>query len=336
MSLPSEILLPLLPKTGARDFVELGKRSEELGYSSVWAPETTGPDGISILAALAAQTQQIRLGSGILPIFMRSPVAMAQTVASLDSLSAGRFMLGLGTSGQAVVEGWHGMSFGTQLTAMREYCTVVRQVLSGERTNFQGTQFSSRGFRLSCLPPKPCPPIFVAALNPPMARLAGEVADGLILNWVVPERVKMLLAYVDEGVSKAGRSARPTITSVVWAAVHEDTPELRRWLRSNISGYMLAMEPYRRAIRENGFAAAVQQLEEAGARGDRDGVRNALPDELLEQMVMFGPLERIQAGLARLIDAGVERLLIMPVTAQKDGLAACQQTIEALASLLRP
>ena len=104
MTLPGEILLPLLPKIRARDVVELGKQSEELGYSGVWAPETTGPDGIFILAALHAQTKQIRLGSGILPIFMRSPVAMAQTMASLDSLSGGRFILGLGTSSRAVVE----------------------------------------------------------------------------------------------------------------------------------------------------------------------------------------------------------------------------------------
>ena len=335
MQLPVEILLPLLPKISAQDFVALGKKSEDVGYSGVWVLETTGPDAISIVAALAAQTHQVRLGSGIVPIFMRSPVAMAQTVASLDSLSDGRFILGLGTSSQAVVENWHGISFGTQLTAMREYCTIVRQVLSGERTNFQGTHFSSRGFRLSCLPPNPCPPIFVAALNPPMARLAGEIADGLILNWVVPERVRMLLSSIDEGVRRAGRSVRPTTASVVWAAVDEDTLELRHWLRSTISGYMLAMEPYRRAIRDNGFAAAVQQLEEAGTRGDRDGIRNALPDELLEQMVMFGPVERIQAGLARLVDAGIEKLLIMPVTAQKDGLAACRHTIEALAPVLR-
>ena len=118
---------------------------------------------------------------------------------------------------------------------------------------------------------------------------------------------------------------------MVWAAVDEDTPELRRWLRSNISGYMFAMQPYRRPIRDNGFAIAVQQLEEAGARGDRDGARNAPPDELLEQTVMFGPLDRVQCGLARLMDAGVDRLLVMSVTAQKDGLAACHHTIEALA-----
>jgi hypothetical protein len=99
---------------------------------------------------------------------------------------------------------------------------------------------------------------------------------------------------------------------------------------------MFAMEPYRRAIRDNGFTTAVQQLEEAGARGDRDGVRNALPDELLEQMVMFGPVDRVRSGLTRLVDAGVDRLLIMPVTAQKDGLAACRHTIKALASALKP
>lgn len=294
-------------------------------------PETTGPDGISILAALATQTEQIRLGSGILPIFMRSPEAMAQTMASLDSLSGGRFILGLGTSSRAVVESWHGMPFSAQLTAMREYCTIVRQALSGERTNFQGKVFSSRGFRLSCPPPDLCPPIFLAALNPPMARIAGEIADGVILHPVVPDRVKMLLGQLDAGGSKANRFSRPIVASVVWAAVDEDAPELRRGLRSNISGYVFAMQPYRRAIRDNGFATAVQQLEEAGARGDRDGARNALPDELLEQKVMFGPLDRVQCGLARLVDAGVDRLLIMSVTAQKDGLAACHHTIEALA-----
>ncbi len=282
MTLPVEILLPLLPKIRARDFVELGKQSEELGYSPISASKTTGSDGISILAALAPQTKQIRLGNGILPIFMRSPVAMAQTMASLDSLSGGRFILGLGTSNRAVVESLHGMPFGAQLTAMREYCTIVGQALSGERTNFKGKIFSSRGFRLSCPPPEPCPPIFVGALNPPMARLAGEIADGVILNWVLPVRVKTLLGQLDAGGSKAHRSIRPIVASVVWAAVDEDTPELRRWLRSNISAYMFAMDPYRRAIRDNGFATTVQQLEEAGARGDRDGVRNALPDKLLE------------------------------------------------------
>ena len=308
MTLPVEILLPLLPKTSTRDFVELGERSEELGYSGVWAPETTGPDGISILAALAAQTERIRLGSGILPIFMRSPVAMAQTVAALDSPSGGRFILGLGTSSRTVVESWHGMPFGAQLTAMREYCTIVRQALSGEQTNFQGKVFSSRGFQLSCLPPDPCPPIFVAALNPPMVRLAGEIADGIILNWVVPERVKMPLGQIDEGGSKADRSTRPIVASVVWAAVDEDTPELRRWLRSNISGYMFAMEPYRRAIRDNGFATAVQQLEEAGARGDRDGVRNALPDELLEQITGLAHITGggIKENLNRILPANVD------------------------------
>lgn len=331
MHLPVEILLPLLPRLGARDFVEIGTRTEELGYVGVWVPETTGPDGVSILAALTARTTRIRLGSGILPIFMRSPVAMAQTVASLDHLSGGRFVLGVGTSSQAVVEGWNGVPFAAQLTAMREYCTIVRQALSGQRTDFQGQCFSSRGFRLACAPPTPCPPIFVAALNPAMARLAGEIADGVILNWVVPERVRLLLTHIEAGMSKAGRTKRPLVASVVWAAVNEDTPELRRWLKSSLSGYMLAMEPYRRAIRDNGFAAAVAQLEAAKARGDREGARDAVPDELIEQMVMFGPRERVQAGLACLVDSGIERLLIMPVAAAKDGLAACAHTVEVLA-----
>ena len=330
MNLPVEILLPMLPKLDAREFVALGERTEESGYAGVWVPETAGLDGVSILAALAARTTRIRLGSGILPIFMRSPIAMAQTVAALAQLSDGRFVLGLGTSSQTVVEGWHGLRFASQLTAMWEYCTIVRQALSGQRTDFLGSCFSSQGFRLACPPPVPCPPIFVAALNPPMARLAGAIADGVIFNWVVPERVRSLLTYVDAGVSKAGRTERPLVASVVWAAVDEDTAELRQWLKSNISGYLLAMEPYRRAIRDNGFAPAVQQLEAARTRGDRVGARNAVPDELLEQMVMFGPRARVRTGLRQLVEAGIERLLILPVTAEKDGLAACRHTIEAL------
>jgi probable F420-dependent oxidoreductase len=331
MNLPVEILLPILPAQEVRMSVALGKRTEEVGYSGVWVPETAGPDGVSLLAALAVQTSRIRLGSGILPIFTRSPIVMAQTVATLNSLATGRLVLGLGTSSRGVVEGWHGMLFRDQIPAMREYCAILRQALHGEKTSIRGQHFSSVGFRLGCPLPSTIPPIFIAALNPPMARAAGEIGDGVILNWVVPERVRTLLAQIDEGCRRAGRASRPLVACVVWAAVDEDSDTLRRWLKTNISGYMLAMTPYRRAVRDNGFSAAVRQLEEAHERGDRIGARDALPDELIEQMVMFGARERIENGLRLLVEAGVDRILIMPVTASKDGAPACLHTIEALA-----
>lgn len=257
MNLPLDILLPILPSQDARTAVELGKRAEDVGYHGVWVPETAGLDGVSLLAVLAGQTSRIRLGSGILPIFTRSPVLMAQTVATLDSLACGRFVLGLGTSSRGVVEGWHGIPFREHIPAMREYCTILRQALQVEKTSVRGQHFSSVGSRLGCLPPSTVPPIFIAALNPPMARTAGEIGDGVILNWVVPDRVQMLLTHVDEGCCRAGRASRPTIACVVWAAIDEDSERLRRWLKTNISGYMLAMAPYCRAIRDNGFASAV-------------------------------------------------------------------------------
>lgn len=331
MNLPIDILLPISPVQDARTAVALGKRAEELGYPGVWVPETAGLDGVSLLAALASQTSRIRLGSGILPIFTRSPVLMAQTATTLESLTCGRLTLGLGTSSRGVVEGWHGFSFREQIPAMREYCTIIRQVLQGEKTSVRGAHFSSVGFRLGCPLPSTIPPIFIAALNPPMARLAGEIGDGVILNWVVPDRVRRLVAEIDEGGSRVGRSSRPTVGCVVWVAVDEDSTSFKRWLKTSISGYMLAMAPYRRAIRDNGFARAVQQLEEARSRGDRNGARDVLPDELIDHMVMFGARDRILNGLRLLIEAGVDRVLLMPVTSSQDGVAACLHTIETLA-----
>lgn len=336
MSIPLEILLPILPSQGARAYVEMGLLAEQLGYPGVWVPETAGPDGATLLAALAVQTTRIRLGSAILPIFTRSPVLLAQTAAALSHLSAGRFLLGLGTSSEAVVTGWHGFPFQAPLRSMREYCAILRQALSGERTSFRGQGFSSRGFRLSCPLPLPSPPIFIVALNSRMAAVAGEIGDGVILNWVVPERVRKLLEHITAGSHQAQRPTRPVIASVIWTAVDEDTAALRRWLKSSISGYMLAMEPYRQAMRDNGFATVVYQLQEAGVQGDRDGARDAIADELLEQMVMFGPLTRVQGGLQRLVAAGIERVLIMPVTAAPDSMAACRHTFKALAPLSQP
>jgi alkanesulfonate monooxygenase SsuD/methylene tetrahydromethanopterin reductase-like flavin-dependent oxidoreductase (luciferase family) len=166
--------------------------------------------------------------------------------------------------------------------------------------------------------------------NARMAAVLGKRAEDVRYHGVwVPETAGL------DGVSLlaalAGQISHPAIAYVIWTAVAEDSEGFRSWLKTNISGYMLAMAPYRQAIRDNGFARAVRQLEEARRRGDRNEAREAVPDELIEQMVMFGARDRILRGLRLLIEAGADRVLLMPITSSKDGATACLPTPEAFA-----
>src|SRR5436305_5376025 len=171
-----------LPYEGSLAFpeaVELAQRAEALGFESVWMPEAYGTDAVSILGALAARTQRIRLGTGIVNVFSRTPALLAQTAATLDLISGGRFILGLGTSGHQVVSGWHGMPFLQPLVRMRETIAIVRQVLRRNRLIFEGEVFRlDKGLKLLAPPVRETAPIYLATLTPGGLRLTGELADG--------------------------------------------------------------------------------------------------------------------------------------------------------------
>src|SRR5438132_5032298 len=163
-----------LPYEGSLAFpeaVELAQRAEALGFESVWMPEAYGTDAVSILGALAARTQRIRLGTGIVNVFSRTPALLGQTAATLDLISGGRFILGLGTSGHQVVSGWHGMRFDRPLQRMRETVEIVRRVLRQERLRFEGEIFRlDKGLKLLARPVRETVPIYLATLTPPGLR----------------------------------------------------------------------------------------------------------------------------------------------------------------------
>src|SRR5256885_8017289 len=170
-----------LPYEGSLAFpeaVELAQYAEALGFESVWMPEAYGTDAVSILGALAARTQRIRLGTGIVNVFSRTPALLGQTAATLDLISNGRFILGLGTSGHQVVSGWHGMRFDRPLQRMRETVEILRRVLRQERLRFDGEIFTlDQGLKLLARPVRPTVPIFLATLTPAGPRLTREIPD---------------------------------------------------------------------------------------------------------------------------------------------------------------
>src|SRR5438034_3559109 len=198
-----------LPYEGSLAFpeaVELAQRAEALGFESVWMPEAYGTDAVSILGALAARTQRIRLGTGIVNVFSRTPALRGQTAATLDLISGGRFILGLGTSGHQVVSGWHGMPFDQPLVRMRETIAIVRQVLRRERLIFEGEVFRlDKGLKLLARPVRDTVPIYLATLTPGGLRLTGELADGWIPTLFAPEHMNLFRSQLQAGARAAGR-----------------------------------------------------------------------------------------------------------------------------------
>src|SRR5216683_6614899 len=198
-----------LPYEGSLSFpeaVELAQRAEALGYESVWMPEAYGTDAVSILGALAARTERIQLGTGIVNVFSRTPALLAQTAATLDALSGGRFILGLGTSGHQVVTGWHGVPFDRPLQRIRETIAIVDQVLGRQPVRFEGEVFQlPQGLKLLAHPVRPRVPVYLATITPAGVRLTAEVADGWMPILYSPEHADVFRADLEAGLARGGR-----------------------------------------------------------------------------------------------------------------------------------
>jgi F420-dependent oxidoreductase-like protein len=228
------------------------RRAEQLGYESVYVTHIAARDSITLLTAYAAQTERVRLGTGVIPIYARSPANMAQSFATLDEFSGGRAVAGLGVSHKPIVEHWFGDSIDSPLDEMREYVGIVRAIFRGEDPP-RGEKFRS-AFRLSGLEPRPELPIYLAGLSPGMLRLAGEIADGVILWLCNPSYVRDVVApTVREGRERAGKDPDGfDIVAAVPSAVADDpAPALERLTQELVPYFSL---PYYRAmIQRSGF-----------------------------------------------------------------------------------
>jgi F420-dependent oxidoreductase-like protein len=310
----------------SEDQLSIVQEAERLGYDSVWAAEAYGSDAATVLAWLAAGTSEIKLGSAIFQIPARSPAMTAMTAATLDQLSGGRMLLGIGASGPQVAEGWHGQRFGKQLQRTREYVAVVRKALSRERVEFKGETIElplpdgpGKALKLTIAPVQERIPIYLAAIGPKNTALAGEIADGWIPTLFSPEHVAEFRPLLEEGAAKAGRELNGfDIAPTVNVFITDDVAAARDAMRPFIALYVGGMGSrdknfYNQLVQRYGFEEAAKKVQDLYLEGKREEAMAALPDELIDTVSLCGPKDAVRERLAVYRDAGVGTLGVTPL-----------------------
>ncbi|MBM3945829.1 MAG: LLM class flavin-dependent oxidoreductase [SAR202 cluster bacterium] len=314
-----------------QDLMDLASEAEDAGYESVWLTEGQGKDVFTTLAAIATVTQRTIIGPGVSPIFIRTPTLTAMTVTALDELSQGRAALGLGTGAKAGVERAHGVPFDHPLGRMREYVEVVRGVLTQENFSYEGRFYRVKGVRRDVSPFRPKVPIYIAALGLRMAELAGEVADGVLLNIATPEYARRAVEAVRQGAVKAGRDpSQVDIGCFITTSVAQDRKAARESARRRIARF--AANPfYGNMFRAAGFGAEVDGVMRAAARGDRDGTYAQVSDAMVDAAAAHGSPGECREKVAEFVEAGVTLPLIQANNVARDRMAALWTTLETMA-----
>ena len=319
--------LPLPPDLGMCRRV--AERAEELGYESIWIADTgAGPDAFVVAAAAALATQRLRLGTAVIPIYTRALSVLAAGAGSCAQLMPGRpFVLGLGVSSETIVDAWGGVPYRRPFTRMRETVAALRAMLTGERVTFEGKTVRTRGFRLVSPPPAPVP-IYVGALMPPMLELAGEVADGVILNFMPVDAVPRMLAHVRAGAERAGRDhAAIEVVARFQTVVTDDVPAARDAIRQMMGPYF-ATSVYNRFVAWCGFADEARAIDAAWRAKDRTRNVAAVTDAMIDRLAIIGSAEHCRSRLAEFVAAGVTTPMVQPFLFDK---AAIWRTFETLA-----
>jgi F420-dependent oxidoreductase-like protein len=318
------------------DALEMTQRAEALGFDSVWVPEAWGTDAISILGALAARTERIRLGTGIVNVFSRTPALLGQTAATLDLISNGRFILGLGTSGHQVVSGWHGMPFDRPLQRMRETVEIVRQVLRRERVRFDGEVFQlDQGLKLLVHPVRDRVPIFLATLTPAGVQLTGEIADGWIPTLFSPDHFDLFRPQLEAGARAAGRSPDAVeLAPYVQVLVDDDRGRARDALRPWVALYVGGMGSraknfYNEVVARYGYADEARDIQDLYLTGKKLEAIRRVPDALVDAITIGGPPAYVRERVAAWSAAGVTLLLAAVQAKTQDERL---RTIEILAT----
>lgn len=294
-----------------QQLIELARLAEARGFDSVWVPEGSGKEAFSQLTAYALSTQRVHLGTGIATIYSRSPSLLAMTAGTLDLISGKRAVLGLGIGHRQGVEQGHGVAFGKPLRRMREYVATVRAILRGEDIP-EATQVPVKRFRLEFAPARRDLPIFIAALGPQMCQLAGEIADGVLMNWATPSYVQEAIANVRKGAERVGRNPEEVeIACYIRAAVEPDTTAVKQALARETVHYV-ALDFYRRMFEQSGFAEETEAVMKALPQGVEAAAEH-ISDRMLESVAIFGDQEHCRRRLEDYRTLGVTHPVVAPV-----------------------
>ena len=316
------------------DLIAVAQAADRLGYESFWTGESWGRDAFTVLTMLACHTGRIGLGTGIVTVYSRTPALVAQSIASLDRISGGRAILGLGSSGRIVIEDWHGVPFDHPVARTREYIEIIRLALSGERVNYTGRFYRLRRFRMGVRPARERIPIYIAALGRRNLRLTGELADGWLPIWTHRGKLAEIRTPLDDAAAGAGRAPSEITTAPqILCCAAADAATLaaaREQARAHMAFYIGGMgQYYYDLFARYGYRAEGDAVRQAWAAGDRRRAAGVIADEMVEQITVIGTPEECRQKMAAFRAGGVD----LPIVAFPHGAdrATMLGTLEALA-----
>jgi F420-dependent oxidoreductase-like protein len=324
--------LPGFDKSGfdKKDLIECVKTADACGYDSFWMPEAWERDALTILTELALHTRQIHLATGIVNVFSRTPALLAMSAATLDEISAGRFRLGLGTSGARVIEDFHGVQFSKPLTRLKETIQIIRLLLTGQRADFNGECFQLHRFKLGFKPLRADIPIYVAALTPKSLRQIGELADGWLPTHWPHTQLQQGIAQIRTGCEATTRDAsKIAIAPFINTIVSNDLPSARKTARLPLAYYIGGMgDFYRDSISRLGFAEEASKIHTLWQAGRRKEAINSVTDAMVDAVAICGSLEDCRLKLDEMHSYGAT-IPLVPIPNEGTTAEKCR-VIESL------
>ncbi|WP_421106390.1 LLM class F420-dependent oxidoreductase [Streptomyces sp. NEAU-S77] len=327
------------------DNLAVAREADRLGYSVCWAAEAYGSDAATVLSWVAAQTEHIDVGSAIFQIPARTPAMTAMTAATLDSLSGGRFRLGLGVSGPQVSEGWYGVRFDKPLARTREYVDIIRKAMSRERLTHDGANWTlplpggpGKPLKLTVHPVREYIPLYIAAIGPKNLEQTGEIADGALVIFFAPEHAEATtLGSLRAGREKAGKTLDgfdlvPTVPLAVGEDVRGLADQFRPYTALYVGGMGSAKQNfYNKLAQRMGYEKEAAEIQEKYLAGDKEGAAAAIPHELIDSTTLLGPVERIADRMKAYAEAGVTTLSLTPAGfTLEERVAGLRAGVEAL------
>jgi 5,10-methylenetetrahydromethanopterin reductase len=313
------------------DRFALLRKAEEAGYTAFWIAEVAGPDALVSLGALALNTKTAELATGVIPIQIRTPGTIAMGFLTINELSGGRAIAGLGVSSPVIVERWHGAWYRKPITAMRECVTIMRQLFTEGRSKFEGEVYKS-DFRLSMRATAPRPPrIYLAALNEPMLHLAGEVADGVLMNYSPPEAIPPMIEHIRAGALAAGRDPKAIDVGIyVRMCITEEEDKAVDSFRRELAGYAF-VDSYNKMFARYGLADEFEAVRKLWREGKRDEASKQISEASCRKIAVFGPAKAGRDFVARFREAGVTHPVVFPIGPGQTAARDYPNTVRALA-----
>ena len=324
MALSKRVAVTLPAGPSLQDTIDRLRWAEDNGFPDAWFSDSGAPDTLTQVAAVAHHTSNIRIGVAVTPVYTRTPAVIAASVNVIGQLLPGRFVMGIGSSSQTIMGQWNGIPLDKPLTRVKETAQMVRSMLTGAKSDFQGVTLSSRGYRQA--PLESPPPLYIGALRPKMIEMAAEYGDGVIFNLWPKSALPKMMEHVAIGAERAGKKAAEVeIVNRAMVLATDDKVAGRNLFRAAFAPYY-ATPAYNKFLAWAGYESAAETITEGWAAKDRDKTSSALTDELIDEIAIIGTEDEIRERIQSDADAGIHTSIIAPMAATAEDV---QRTFDA-------